>query len=103
MYMSMSFPTTLVYISQLLRTHAFSRPQANSHQSSLTHQTSLDTEAAAIADDLYINDSIDELSDSQSQCSTVSQDQEKTSTFKESRKEGRDRPPTAKKRKYKHK
>ena len=80
-----------------------SHPQANNHQSSLVHQASLETEAAAIADDLYVNDSIDELSDSQSQCSTMSQDQEKSSsTFKESRKESRDRPPTGKKRKYKH-
>ena len=78
--------------------------QANNHQSPLTHQASLDTEAAAIGDDLYVNDSIDELSDSQSQCSTMSrEDQEKTTlSLKESRKESRDRPPTAKKRKYKH-
>ena len=79
--------------------------QANNHQSPLTHQASLDTEAAALGDDLYVNDSVDELSDSQSQCSTMSQDQEKStaaSSFKESRKESRDRPPTTKKRKYKH-
>ena len=77
--------------------------QANNHQSPLMHQASLDTEAAAIGDDLYVNDSIDELSDSQSQCSTMSQEQEKSTaaSVKESRKE-RDRPPTAKKRKYKH-
>ena len=78
--------------------------QANNHQSPLMHQASLDTEAAAIGDDLYVNDSIDELSDSQSQCSTMSQDQEKSTaaaSIKESRKE-RDRPPTVKKRKYKH-
>lgn len=91
------------YLALPLSPHIPTHWQAN-HQSPLTHQASLDAEAAAIADDLYVNDSIDELSDSQSQCSTMSQDQEKTSsTFKESRKESRDsRPPTAKKRKYKH-
>lgn len=78
-------------------------PQVNHPHSSL-HQSSLENEV--IPEELSLRDSVDDLSDSQSQCSTLSQDPERGFLAGTPQKEGgnkRDRPPPTKKRKYKHK
>lgn len=88
-------------IVELMYTHTHT--QANHpHSSSLPH----DTEVTTISEELLVNDSVDDFSDSQ--CSTMSQDQERSSSThresRDSRKEDklRDKPSSAKKRKYKH-
>lgn len=85
----------------------------SSHHSTLphTHHHSPDVETAAPGDDLSVHDS--DLSDTQSQCSTVSQDHDKlppppppssSSAAGGGRREERvkEKPPLAKKRKSKH-
>lgn len=74
--------------------------QANHPHSSL-HQPSLDTEA--IPEELSVQDSVDDMSDSQSQCSGMSQDPDRMALATPHKESKRDRPPPQKKRKYKHK
>lgn len=85
----------------------FSRSSVTSHLAnhphSSLHQSSLDNDT--IPEELSLQDSVDEMSDSQSQCSTMSQDHERgfiaTATPQKEKKDHR--PPPTKKRKYKHK
>lgn len=79
--------------------------QAN-HPHSNLHHSSIDTEA--IPEEFSVHDSVDDLSDSQSQCSAMSLDPERAggggSGFATPQKDSRkERPPPLKKRKYKHK
>lgn len=79
--------------------HAANHPHSNLHHSSI--------DADAIPEELSIHDSVDDFSDSQSQCSAMSLDPERVgggSGFATPQKESRkDKPPPLKKRKYKHK